>query len=229
MELDNLAVVPVSSFDHWWSNQVDNKTRNMVRRACKMGVVVREVPFDDSLVQGISGVYNECRQRRGKLFLHFRKDIETVRRENGTFLDRSVFIGAFLGSTLIGFAKLVSDECQGQAGLMQILSMIRHRDKAPTNALIAEAVRSCASRGIPYLVYAKFTYEGKQRDGLSDFKKHNGFQPIHLPRYYVPLTVVGRAALGLGLHHSMTRYVPERVLFRLRRIRSRWSRASLWA
>jgi hypothetical protein len=37
---------------------------------------------------------------------------------------------------------------------MHILSMIRHREKAPTNALIAQAVRSCAERGIPYLWYA---------------------------------------------------------------------------
>src|SRR3989454_6188858 len=171
MEWDNVAALPVSTFDHWWTRQINDKTRNMVRRAEKKGVAVREVPFDDVLVQGISAIYNESPIRQGKPFWHYGKDLETVRRENGTFLDRSVFIGAFLEESLIGFAKLVTDENHGQAGLMQIISMIQHRDKAPTNALIAQAVRSCAERGIPYLVYSKFSYGKKQRASLSDFKQ----------------------------------------------------------
>src|SRR5438034_714120 len=115
MVWDNLAVLPVSTFDHWWTRQINDKTRNMVRRAEKKGVSVREVPFDDALVQGIYAIYNESPIRQGKQFYHYGKDIETVRREKATFLDRSVFFGAFLGDSLIGFAKLVSDEDQGRS------------------------------------------------------------------------------------------------------------------
>lgn len=221
-EWDNLAAAPVSTFDYWWTKQINGKTRNMIRRADKAGVVVRDVPFDDALVEGISAIYNETPTRQGRPFWHYGKDLSAVRAENGTFLDRSVFIGAFLGSTLIGFAKLVSDEHQGQAGLMQILSLIQHRDKAPTNALVAHAVRSCAERRIPYLVYANFSYGRKQRDTLAEFKQHNGFERMDLPRYYVPLTVVGRAALGLGLHHKLTDHIPETVLAKLRTVRRVW-------
>ncbi len=135
---------------------------------------------------------------------------------------RSVFIGAFLEGNLIGFAKLVSDEEQGQAGLMQIVSMIKHRDKAPTNALIAQAVRSCAKRGIPYLVYSNFSYGKKLRDSLADFKHYNGFQRIELPRYYVPLTLVGRAVLRLGLHHRLADRIPEPLVAQFRKLRSLW-------
>src|SRR3954465_15067010 len=46
-EWDNLAAVPVSTFDHWWTKQINGKTRNMIRRAEKNGVTVREAPFDD--------------------------------------------------------------------------------------------------------------------------------------------------------------------------------------
>ena len=60
MEWDNLAALPVSTFEHWWTRQIDNKTRNMVRKAEKKSVVLREVPFGDALVQGISEIYNEC-------------------------------------------------------------------------------------------------------------------------------------------------------------------------
>jgi len=220
IEWHNVAALPVSTFDHWWKHQINDKTRNMVRRAEKKGVTVREVPFDDALVEGISAIYNESPIRQGKPFWHYGKDLETVRRENGTFLDRSVFLGAFLGQYPIGFVKLVIDEGQVQAGLMQIVSMIRHRDRAPTNALIAQAVRSCAERGIPFLVYSKFAYGNKQRDSLSDFKQHNGFQRIDLPRYYVPLTRAGWVALRLGLHHRLADHIPEPVLAQLRKLRS---------
>ena len=90
-----------------------------------------------------------------------------------------------------------------QAGLMNIVSMIQHRDKAPTNALMAQAIRSCADRGISNLWYANMSYGKKQLESaLADFKRHNGFQKVDLPRYYVPLTVVGRVALRLSLHHN---------------------------
>lgn len=222
MEWDNLAAVPVTSFNDWWTKQIDAKTRNMVRRAEKKGVTVREVPFDDALVRGIWEIYGESPTRQGRPFWHYGKDIETVRRISATFLDQSVFIGAFFEDKLIGFIKLVSDEDRGQAGFMHILSMIKHRDKAPTNALIAQAVRSCAQRGIPYLVYSNFSFGTKQRDSLSDFKKNNGFERVELPRYYVPLTIAGRLALRLGLHHKLKDRVPARLLAQFRRIRSVW-------
>jgi hypothetical protein len=185
-------------------------------------VVVREVPYDDAFVQGMSAIYNESPVRQGKPFWHYGKDIESVRRMNGTFLDRSIFLGAFLQDSLIGFVKLVTDEEQGQAGLMQIVSMIQHRDKAPTNALIAQAVRSCAERKIPYLWYANFAYGKKQSDSLADFKRHNGFQKIDVPRYYVPLTPKGQIALRLNLHRGVRDRVPETLAVVYRRIRSLW-------
>jgi hypothetical protein len=222
MEWDNVAAVPVSTYEHWWTRQVNGKTRNMVRRAENKGIVVREVPFDDSLVEGITAIYDECPVRQGRAFWHYRKGTGRVRQENGTFLDRSVFLGAFFEERLVGFAKLVEDEDRAQAALMQILSMVAHRDKAPTNALIAHAVRVCAERSVPHLVYANFAYGNKQRDSLSDFKQHNGFQKIDVPRYYVPLTLAGRAALGLGLHRGLAHQIPEPVLVHLRKMRTVW-------
>ena len=223
MEWDNLAAVPLTSYDHWWTKQVNNKTRNMVRRAEKLGVTAREVPFDDALVRGISAIYNESPTRQGKPFWHYGKSLEEVRDGNGTYLDRSVFVGAFLGESLIGFAKLVSDEARTLGGLMQIVSMVQHRDKAPTNALIAQAVRSCADRGLSHLVYSNFSYGNKHSDSLSDFKEHNGFLKIEVPRYYIPLTRAGRVALRAGLHHKLVDRIPEPLLVHLRRLRSAWN------
>jgi hypothetical protein len=222
IEWDNVAALPVSTFEHWWTRQIDGKTRNMVRRAEKKGVVVREVPFDDPLVRGIWEIYNECPMRQGRPFPHYGKDVETVRKISATFPETSTFIGAFLGEKLIGFVKLTCDNARSMATVMHILAMVQHRDKAPTNALVAEAVRYCATQGITYLVYSKFAYGAKQRDSLSDFKESNGFQRIDLPRYYVPLTHIGALAFRFGLHHSFLDYVPEPLLTKFRELRNAW-------
>jgi hypothetical protein len=222
MEPDNLAVLAVSTFDHWWTKQVDAKTRNMVRKAEKKGVVVREVAFDDALVKGIWEIYNETPVRQGKPNSHYGKDIRTVYAEEATFPESSVFIGAYFNDSLIGFARLVQDGTGTQAGMMNIVSMVCHRDKAPTNALVAHAVRCCADWGIPYLVYAGFTYGKKQQDTLADFKRNNGFQQIDLPRYYVPLTPLGSLAFRLGLHHKLADRLPEPVAAKLRDLRKSW-------
>jgi hypothetical protein len=221
-EVDNFAALPVSTFDDWWKKQIDNKTRNMVRKAEKQGVVVTEVPFDASLAAGICEIYNETPIRQGKRFWHYGKDVDTVARENGTFADHSVFIGAFVDRTLVGFVKMVLDRRGGQAGMMQILSMLRHRDKAPTNALIAQAVRSCANRNIPNLVYAQFAYGNKQHDSLVTFKQSNGFQRVNVPRYFVPLTARGSLAMTLGLHRRLGDRLPEPLIARFRELRGLW-------
>jgi hypothetical protein len=222
METDNLAILPISTFDTWWNNQIRSFPRNRARQAEKKGVTLREVPFDDTLVVGLWEVYNETKVRQGKPNAHYGKDVATVGREAATFLDRSIFIGAFFEDKLIGFAKMVIDKAQCQASLMNIVAMVRHRDKAPTNALIAHAVRACADRKIPYLMYQNYIYGNKGEDTLTNFKEINGFQRVDLPRYYIPLTVAGKVALKYGLHHSLADKLPLAVASKLRQVRSAW-------
>jgi len=221
-EWDNLAVLPISTFDKWWNEQIGFKARNKAKQAEKKGVVIREAPFDDELVHGIWQIYNETPIRQGRKFAHFGKDLDTVRSEEATYLDRSIFLGAYLDGRLIGFIKLLWDYDGSQAGLLNIVSLIEHRDKAPTNALVAHAVRICADRNTPYLVYSNFAYGKRTRDSLSDFKERNAFQRVNLPRYYVPLTAVGSMALKLGLHKRISEHVPEWMILKLREIRKNW-------
>ena len=81
--------------------------------------------------------------------------------------------------------------------------MIRHRKVASTNALIAKAVEVCAEKQAPYLVYGSIDYGKKGSTSLADFKRHNGFEKINLPRYYVPLTLKGRIALNSNFHKGL--------------------------
>jgi hypothetical protein len=123
---------------------------------------------------------------------------------------------------MIGFAKLVIGEAGRHACIVNILSMLRDRDKGPTDALITQSVRSCADRGIPYLVYEHFSYGRKAPDGLQHFKAANGFVRVDVPRYYIPLTPLGKVALRLGLHRGLSQYVPEAIAAKLRNLRADW-------
>lgn len=221
-EMDNLAVLPISTFEHWWTQQIGFKARNKAKQAEKKGVVFREVPFDDELVRGIWTIYNECPIRQGRRFPHYGKSLEAVRKVSETFLDSSVFIGAFDGDQLIGFIKLTLDDTRSQAGIMHIVSLLQSRDKAPTNALIVQAVKSCANRGISHLVYSQFSYGKKLRSSLSDFKERNAFQRVDIPRYYAPLNRWGSLAYKMGLHQQFVERVPEPVAARLRELRTSW-------
>ena len=222
MEWDNLAVLEIKTFAQWWNEQIGFKARNKAKQAEKRGVALREVEFDESLARGIWEIYNETPIRQGRKFFNYGKTLDTIRREASTFLDSSVFIGAFYEQKLIGFAKLTVDESGKQAGLMHIISLLSHREKAPTNALIAHAVRACSDRGIQYLVYSNFAYGNKSHDSLSDFKERNGFKRVDLPRYYVPLNTAGRVALRLGLHLSLHHHVPEPIIAGFRKYRAAW-------
>jgi len=98
----------------------------------------------------------------------------------------------------------------------QILSMVKHRDKALTNALIAKAVEICDEKQISYLIYF---YWG---DGaFAEFKRRNGFQKIAVPRYYVPLTLKGQILLKLHLHRGALGVIPEKMKTSLKGLRNK--------
>lgn len=219
MEWDNVAVIQVKDYEHWWKNQLSKNGRNAVRKAEKKGVVVKAATLDGDMVKGISGIYNETPMRRGKPFPHYGKSLERIEKEHATYADRSFFYGAYLKDELIGFIKLIRGN--GFVDIMNIMSKIRHRDKAPTNALMAKAIEFCAKEGFPYLTYGNFIYGRKGKDSLTDFKEHNGFGKVDIPRYFVPLTMKGDIALRLKLHRSVSELLPERIYKLLREGRDR--------
>ena len=209
-------MLQLSTYDHWWKKQINDKTRNMVRKAYKAGVEIRAVDFSEELVERIAGIYNETPIRQGRRFKHYGKSLTTIKNEHATFLDRSDFFGAYYGPELVGFVKLVHGE--NVSSLMQIISMVSHRDKAPTNALIAKAVECCASKNVPFLQYGTWS-----RRSMGDFKKHHGFQRFQIPRYYIPLTPLGRILLRCGLHRRFIDRVPESWLDQFATWRSKWN------
>jgi GNAT acetyltransferase-like protein len=217
MEADSIAALPIKSYSSWWENQIDRKTRNKIRKAQKNGIIVKPASFDDAFVRGITSIFNETPIRQGRHYLHYGKDVETVKRQFSRFLFREEIFGAYLGEELVGFIMLAYAE--NYAYLGQIISKIAHRDLAPNNALLAKAVERCAEKGVPYLVYALWL-----EDSLGDFKRSNGFQKFDLPRYYVPLTSKGKLVLKLGLHRGWKAALPNRLKRPLKELRKFWHR-----
>ena len=215
-ENDPIAVLPVSTYDNWIKKQINSKTRNMLTKAEKKGVVVRPATFDDEFVRGMVAIFNESPVRQGRPFWHYGKDFETIKREFSRYLFREDLFGAYVDNELIGFIFLINAGHIAMLG--QIISMIRHRDKSPNNALVAKAVEVCASRNVPFLAYAAWPAPGS----LREFKRHNGFECMELPRYYVPLTLKGRIALKLKLHHGASARIPEGILSRMKTLRSQF-------
>ena len=219
-ELDNYAVLPVSTYDEWFGRQIPSSTRQMIRASAKRGTVVRASAYDDAYIEGIMSIYNEIPVRRGRQFWHFGKSFEAVKAENETYAERSTYLAAYRGDEMIGCLKMVWDT--ETASIMQLLSKISSRDLKPNNALLSEVVRQCCLRNVSYLLYGPFDYGNKVADSLTRFKQSNGFSRMDVPRYYVPLTRVGALALRLGFHKKLAERVPEWVAAPLRDLRTKW-------
>jgi hypothetical protein len=214
-EWDHIAALPSSNYGEWFSHRIKSRVRTSIRKAEKEGLVVKETVFDDAFVRGMTAVFNESPIRQGARFWHYGKDFDTVKQQFSRFVQREHMIGAYYQDEMIGFVMLGNAGRFGVTG--QILSSIKHRDKATNAALIAKAVEVCEQRGLNHLVYLNWT-EGS----LTEFKRRCGFEPTPVPRYFVPLTLKGRLALSAGLHRGWRTLVPQPMKDSLKRLRSNW-------
>jgi hypothetical protein len=198
---DNVGLMKISSFDAWF-RAVGKKTRNMVRRAEKIGISVCVVQPDETLAEGIWKIYNETPIRQGRAFPHYGESIKSV-TDNMLLAKKSTFIGAYLEGNLLGFIQIIyGDQI---AIISQILSMQKHWDKALNNALLAKAVEVCVDHGDIWLMYGRIG----NHPSLDKFKESNGFAKYPITRYYVPITWKGRFAIRLGLHKEFKDALPQ--------------------
>jgi hypothetical protein len=215
MEWESVAVLPVTTHGEWISKHISSRTRSMIRKSLKEGVEVRECPYDDEFVRGMTEIFNEAAVRQGRKFWHYGKDFETIKRQFGRYIFREYMIGAYFNDELIGFIMLGNAGRFGLTG--QIISKIKHRDKATNNVLISKAVEVCEQRKLPYLVYLYWT-----NDSLAEFKRRCGFQETKVPRYFVPITQKGKMALRTGLHRGWKAALPDRIVQPLKKLRRMW-------
>jgi hypothetical protein len=214
-ELESIAALPIQTSDHWFNTQISSRTRNLIRKAQKQGVEVRECAYNDDFVRGMVEIFNETSVRQGRPFWHYGKDFETIKREFSAYLARESMIGAYYEGKMIGFIMLGDAEKYGVTG--QIISKMEHRDKSTNNLLIAKAVEVCATKGLPYLVYFYWT-----SDSLAEFKRRCGFEEFRMPRYFVPLTPTGKLGLKCRVHRGWRAALPGRIAGPLKKLRKSW-------
>ena len=219
IEWDSLAVARTDSFRDWWE-RLPQETRKNVRRSTKRGVVVSAKEFDEELIRGVAEVNNDSPMRQGLPNSHYGKSLEQVKKDEESFLDRSDFICAYLGSEMIGFLKLVH---MGEvAAILNLTSKASQHDNRPANALIAKAIEVCEAKGVFYLTYGMFNHGNKRESPLRQFKIRNGFEEIVVPRFYVPLTAKGSLLMKLKLHRGILGILPPRLIALGLRARGRW-------
>jgi hypothetical protein len=215
MEYAPVAAVRIESYEHWLRNQISRSARKAISKAEKSNIIVKLADFNDEFVRGVVGIFNETPIRQGRPYTHYGKDLSAVKNELSSNIERCSLIGAYLNDELIGFIQL------GFAGKYVVpfgmVSKIEHRDKSPQNALIAKAVEVCQMKDVPYLLYG---YWGS--GSLNDFKRHCGCEEINLPRYYIPLSLKGKIALKLRLHHGISEKIPEKLKDHLVALRAKW-------
>lgn len=215
MEWEEIASLKVESYDHWWNHQIKSRVRNLIRKSEKAGITVKETSYDDDFVRGMTAIFNESPVRQGRKFWHYGKNFETVKRQFSRYIHREHLIGAYHNGEMIGLLMLGDAGHFGLTG--QIISSLKHRDKAPNNALIAKAVEVCEKRNWSYLCYLFWS-----NDSLSEFKRRCGFEKLQIPRYFVPLTAKGRLGLKCGVHRGFLKVIPMQIKKPLKRARRIW-------
>jgi hypothetical protein len=209
MEWESIAAVRLGTFQEWWEC-LPQETRKNVRRAQKRGVTVQVRNVDDDLIRDLQVLNNDSPVRQGKVFTHYGKTLDQVKKDQQAFLDRSDYICAYHQKELIGVVKLIY---RGDvASILTFLPKTSHHDKRPANAILAKAVELCAERKIQYLIFGKFNYGNKRDTPLREFKIRNGFEEILTPRYYVPLSAKGAISVRLKLHRGVLGLLPHSII-----------------
>jgi len=213
---DNVALLRLGTYDEWWK-KIGKKTRNMVRKAKKIGLINKIVIPNQNFSKGIWKIYNETPIRQKRTFPHYGVTLQTVKRRLLSSKN-SIFIGSYNKDELVGFIQLkINKEL---AIISQILSLQKHWDKAINNSLIDTTIEICSNKDIPWLIYGRMG----NHPSLDRFKKNHGFTRFSLIRYYLPLTKKGQLAVKLGLQKEIKDILPQQIKYLLLPIYQRINR-----
>lgn len=211
-EWENIAIADTHSHDEWL-DALSKKTRNMIRKAQKLGVRVSEVIPDMDYCLAIERIYNETPIRQGRLYKHYHEPLTNIIRGTQAFMNAptpNIFLAAYYENSIVAVAQIITGHCF--AFLNNFMGLQEHFDKAVMNALMSGVVNACTEHGVNYLAY-----ESVSDDSLGKFKKNNGFVNKQVPRYYIPLTWRGQLLLRLHLQRGLRSLIPDRIKPTLRR------------
>jgi hypothetical protein len=174
--IDTRAELKLTSYALWWST-LDRKTKNMIRKSQRVGVIVQQVTPDEAFWEGVAGIYNEAPTKRGIKNTHYGDTPERVKEIYDKYggPDRNIYLGAYWMGKLIGFAHLLRDEGCWHVSALQ--GYEDYFDKAPMDALVDAAVQLLCANDVKRLIYGRM-----QRSSLGEFKRSLGFHEVRVLR-----------------------------------------------
>jgi hypothetical protein len=201
-EIETVGLLSTSSYEDWLRS-IGKKARQDISRSERRGVLVREVRMDDNFLRDALAIYNETPVRQGRRYTGYGVTLDGLKKKFSDSKDAEI-LGAYDETQLVGLLWMMLGDRVAQIG--SFVHLVSKRDKLPTNALIAAAVKNCCERGIQFLVYP--TAFGLQ-PGIDSFRLRMKFTPFAVPRRYVPLTRRGCASIRLHVHKPIQHVMPR--------------------
>lgn len=223
----SIAAIPLVNYKYWWNSQIDKKTRNMVRKALKKGVEVKVEGLTDELIHGMEKIYKEAQMRQNKAFAYYGETFEQLKKDFSIWNSHRYshdFLVAYSGEEVIGFQHLIYTK--DSALISAFLSMKRHSNKGPNNLLISKSVEICCRKNLKYLIFERMT-----GGSLGKFKQKNGFMKMDVPRYYIPLSRLGKIICFFKMYRDLIYYysiLPRWIQHVILKLRARAHSSLYW-
>lgn len=219
---EDVAIIPLVSYDHWF-NTIHKHARNAVRKALKNGVYVEPIQPNEESIRSMWRIFNESQVRGGRKYSGYGIDLQAVRRKFGN-PEHTEILGAYFSDELLGFIRLLFGD--RVTVIQSFISSLSHRNLAPNNILLSEAVKRCCERRIQFLVYGNGL---GYLHGLDRFRIDNGFKKYTVVRYYLPLSTHGQLAAALNLHREIPFSAKTvRILLPIYNLASKLLPQSIW-
>ncbi|KKN83058.1 hypothetical protein LCGC14_0303240 [marine sediment metagenome] len=193
---DQFAGIPVSSYADWW-NSISRKTRNMVRKAQKLGLTVQRMAFNDELLAATYAIYNESPTRQNRAFPPYGRNTKRIAMDREKTLPQyyhgEEYLVARHNGKIIAYIHLVYT--RDSVMFNEILGLMKHRNTSAINFLINEAVKLASDMKLKYIIYGKLA-----NNNLGKFKLNNGFEKIKMYRYFAPVNIRGKLICSLRIY-----------------------------
>jgi len=185
--------VKTNDFSEVWNMRYTKKSRNMVRKAVKKGVIIKEInPFN--YINEILAIHQSSPIRQGRPIDPHYLDPLKVKLYFFYFVKKSFFTktyGAFYDKKLIGYLHVFKHENVMHVG--RLMSDTKHFDKAPNDALITEMIKDCCnSLDIDFAQYYYVDFKKNEKrsikSGVDHFKFDHGFRPYKEVVIVIPET-----------------------------------------
>ena len=211
MEWDNLAVLPISTFRYWWTRA------NLVYRKRNEGKAGREKGVSSAKFRSMRHCFVESCDIHNETARSGRESgfptMEWTSREHAG-MQAPFSTAASLSARFLRTNHRLhqADDRRSRTTACAVTSgLLRARDKAPTNALIAKAVRSCADRGFSFWFTSTSLTARKRATALATSRNQTASGGWTCPAITCLCRLSAAVALNLGLHHRLVDYLPEQL------------------